>query len=90
MGSTINNRMYDELAHAWWDENGFLHLLKAMVNPWRVPYFTKILLDGYGQNLSQVHLLDIGCGGGVLAEEFAMLGCRVSGIDISPESIAVA
>ena len=90
MGSTINNRMYDELAHTWWDENEFLHLLKAMVNPWRVPYFKKVLTDCYGQDLSQVRLLDIGCGGGVLAEEFARLGCQVTGIDISPKSIAVA
>ena len=90
MGSTINNRMYDELAHTWWDENEFLHLLKAMVNPWRVPYFKKVLMDYYGQDLSQVRLLDIGCGGGVLAEEFARLGCQVTGIDISPKSIAVA
>jgi 2-polyprenyl-6-hydroxyphenyl methylase/3-demethylubiquinone-9 3-methyltransferase len=90
MGSTINSRMYDELAHTWWDENEFLHLLKAMVNPWRVPYFKKVLMDCYGQDLSQVRLLDIGCGGGVLAEEFARLGCQVTGIDISPKSIAVA
>jgi len=27
--------MYDELAASWWDENGPLHLLKVMVNPWQ-------------------------------------------------------
>jgi len=90
MGSTINNQIYDELAHTWWDENEFLHLLKAMVNPWRVPYFKKALMEHSGQGLGQVRLLDIGCGGGVLAEEFAALGCQVTGIDISPRSIAVA
>ena len=86
----INNRIYEEFAQTWWDENEFLHLLKVMVNPWRVPYFKNALLKYYGQDLSQVHLLDIGCGGGVLAEEFASLGCKVTGIDISPASIAVA
>lgn len=90
MQSVINNRVYDELAQTWWDEKEFLYLLKAMVNPWRVPYFKKVLTETYGQDLSQVHLLDIGCGGGVLAEEFARMGCRVAGIDISPRSIAVA
>ncbi|HLO28448.1 MAG TPA: bifunctional 2-polyprenyl-6-hydroxyphenol methylase/3-demethylubiquinol 3-O-methyltransferase UbiG [Anaerolineales bacterium] len=90
MGSTINNRIYDELAQTWWDENEFLHLLKAMVNPWRVPYFKNVLIRQYGQDLRQVCLLDIGCGGGVLTEEFAALGCQVTGIDISPRSIAVA
>lgn len=90
MTGHINNRIYDELAQTWWDENEFLHLLKVMVNPWRVPYFKHALRKHYGQDLSRVRLLDIGCGGGVLTEEFASLGCRVTGIDISPESIAVA
>lgn len=86
----INNRLYDEYAHTWWDEHEFLHLLKVMVNPWRVPFFRDALVKHYGQDLSQVHLLDIGCGGGVLTEEFASLGCQVSGIDISRQSVAVA
>jgi 2-polyprenyl-6-hydroxyphenyl methylase/3-demethylubiquinone-9 3-methyltransferase len=82
--------MYSELADSWWDENGTLHLLKVMVNPWRVPYFADALQERFGADLSQVRLLDIGCGGGVLAEEFAKLGCQVTGIDISEESLAVA
>ena len=90
MAANINNGIYDELAQTWWDENAFLHLLKAMVNPWRVPYFKKALIQHYGKDLSRVHLLDIGCGGGVLTEEFASLGCQVTGIDISSKSIAVA
>ena len=90
MTTAINNQIYDELAQTWWDENEFLHLLKAMVNPWRVPYFRNVLVSYYEQDLSHVRLLDIGCGGGVLAEEFASMGCQVTGIDISPRSIAVA
>ena len=45
------------------------------------------------QRSSQVRglrALDIGCGGGFLAEEFAALGCRVVGVDPSPVSIAAA
>ncbi len=90
MTSTINNQIYDELAATWWDENEFLHLLKAMVNPWRVPYFRDVLVKCHGDNMSHIRLLDIGCGGGVLAEEFASMGCRVTGIDMSPRSISVA
>jgi 2-polyprenyl-6-hydroxyphenyl methylase / 3-demethylubiquinone-9 3-methyltransferase len=86
----INNQIYSDLAHTWWDENEFLHLLKVMVNPWRVPYFENILTTQHGRDLSQVRLLDIGCGGGVLTEEFAQMGCRATGIDVSPESVAVA
>lgn len=86
----INNHIYEDLAETWWDEGEFLHLLKVMVNPWRVPYFRKALEKQYGQDLSRVRLLDVGCGGGVLAEEFAAMGCRVTGIDISPRSIGIA
>jgi 2-polyprenyl-6-hydroxyphenyl methylase/3-demethylubiquinone-9 3-methyltransferase len=82
--------MYDEFADSWWDEDGTLHLLKVMVNPWRVPYFADALKERFGSDLSHVRLLDIGCGGGVLAEEFAKLGCQVTGIDISDETLAVA
>lgn len=90
MAGKINNQIYDELAQTWWDENEFLHLLKVMVNPWRVPFFKHALIKHYGQDLSRIRLLDIGCGGGVLAEEFASMGCQVTGIDISPKSIEVA
>ena len=90
MSSTINNHMYNEFANSWWDENGTLHLLKVMVNPWRVPYFADALKEHFDGSLTNVRLLDIGCGGGVLAEEFARIGCRVTGIDVSDESLAVA
>jgi 2-polyprenyl-6-hydroxyphenyl methylase/3-demethylubiquinone-9 3-methyltransferase len=86
----INNHIYDELAETWWDEKEFLHLLKVMVNPWRVPYFRQVLEKHYGQDLSGVRLLDIGCGGGVLTEEFALMGCKATGIDLSPRSIEIA
>jgi len=89
MPASINNRVYDEFAETWWDENEFLHLLKVMVNPWRVPYFKNALAKHF-KDLSGVRLLDIGCGGGVLTEEFASWGGQVTGIDISPRSIAVA
>jgi len=90
MKSHLNNQIYDEFADTWWDEDEFLHMLKVMVNPWRVPYFKNVLIKGYGQNLSRVHLLDIGCGGGILTEEFASMGCQVTGIDTSHKSIAIA
>lgn len=90
MPKRINNQMYNEQAGAWWDENSPLHLLKAMVNPWRVPYFTAALKEHFGARLAGLRLLDVGCGGGVLAEEFARLGCQVSGIDIAEASLKAA
>jgi 2-polyprenyl-6-hydroxyphenyl methylase/3-demethylubiquinone-9 3-methyltransferase len=74
---TINNHIYKQLANSWWDENGTLHLLKVMVNPWRAPYFEKVLSEHFGMELGKIQLLDIGCGGGVLSEEFACMGYQV-------------
>jgi 2-polyprenyl-6-hydroxyphenyl methylase/3-demethylubiquinone-9 3-methyltransferase len=87
---SINNQVYDDLADAWWDESSPLYVLNAMVNPWRMPYFEDILRDAFGEDLSAVSLLDVGSGGGYLAEAFARLGCRVSGIDLSERSARAA
>lgn len=86
----INNQIYDDLAHSWWDESSPFYLLKSMVNPWRVPYFSNVIHSTFPGKLSELSLLDIGCGGGFLTEEYARLGCQVTGIDISPRSIAAA
>jgi 2-polyprenyl-6-hydroxyphenyl methylase/3-demethylubiquinone-9 3-methyltransferase len=85
----IDNEIYDHQSGEWWDERGGLYLLKTVVNPWRVPYFARILsqwrIDPRG-----ARALDVGCGGGLLAEEFAAMGCAVTGIDPSEGSLAVA
>jgi 2-polyprenyl-6-hydroxyphenyl methylase/3-demethylubiquinone-9 3-methyltransferase len=85
----IDNDVYNRLADGWWDETGPLYVLKAAINPWRVPYFRRILaqlqIDPRGKRA-----LDVGCGGGVLAEEFATMGFAVTGIDPSSKSLAVA
>ena len=86
----INNQIYDQPEDIWWDENSSLYLLKTMVNPWRVPYFRQILTEIFSENLSGGQLLDIGCGGGYLSEEFARLGLQTTGIDLSPNSIQAA
>jgi 2-polyprenyl-6-hydroxyphenyl methylase/3-demethylubiquinone-9 3-methyltransferase len=86
----INNQVYDDLADTWWDENSPFHLLKTMVNPWRVPYFAEVIKNVFPGDLTKVQLLDIGCGGGFLTEEYARMGPQVIGVDISPRSIAAA
>jgi 2-polyprenyl-6-hydroxyphenyl methylase / 3-demethylubiquinone-9 3-methyltransferase len=85
----IDNDVYNRLAHTWWDEKGLLNILKAAVNPWRVPYFRFILTELQIEPKSKP-TLDVGCGGGLLAEEFAAMGFAVTGIDPSNVSIAVA
>jgi 2-polyprenyl-6-hydroxyphenyl methylase/3-demethylubiquinone-9 3-methyltransferase len=85
----VDNALYDRLAGEWWDERGGLHLLKTVVNPWRVPYLRRALARE-GIEPRGASVLDVGCGGGLLAEELAALGCAVTGIDPSEQSLAVA
>jgi len=85
----INNALYNEQGNIWWDENQCLHLLKSSVNPVRVGYFRR-LLDQVLKFDDRSAALDVGCGGGILAEEFAAMGFHVTGIDPSEPSLKTA
>jgi 2-polyprenyl-6-hydroxyphenyl methylase/3-demethylubiquinone-9 3-methyltransferase len=86
----INNDVYDQQAGSWWDENQCLHLLKSSVNPARVGYFRRLLDEVLKFDYRGTPALDVGCGGGILAEEFAAMGFQVTGIDPSEQSLATA
>jgi 2-polyprenyl-6-hydroxyphenyl methylase/3-demethylubiquinone-9 3-methyltransferase len=78
--------LYDRYADTWWDERGFLHGLRTLLNPVRVPYIrgaVRALVSGTPR------ILDLGCGGGLLAEDLTSLG-TVLGLDPSLPSIAAA
>ena len=77
------------MAGTWWDEAGFLHTLAAL-NPARFGYMRRVIVEELGLAPAGLQVLDIGCGGGLLAEEFARLGCNVTGVDPSEESLAAA
>jgi 2-polyprenyl-6-hydroxyphenyl methylase / 3-demethylubiquinone-9 3-methyltransferase len=85
----VDNRLYDTLAGSWWDESGLLHVLRGL-NPARFGYMRRILIDELGIDPRGKKTLDVGCGGGLLAEEFARLGCAVTGIDPSEKSLESA
>ena len=82
--------MYERLGGSWWDETSLLSLLHGSVTPGRFAYFCDVLVRRSGPAVAGLRVLDIGCGGGFLAEEFATLGCRVTGIDPSPASVGAA
>lgn len=85
----VDNELYDRMADTWWKEKGFLHILTAL-NPGRLGYFQRVLNDKLKIRPSGKRVLDIGCGGGALAEEFARIGYQVTGIDPSGPSIQAA
>jgi 2-polyprenyl-6-hydroxyphenyl methylase/3-demethylubiquinone-9 3-methyltransferase len=86
----IDNDIYERLGESWWDESSPLCLIHGSITPGRFAYFREVLERQRGTVLNGLRALDIGCGGGFLAEEFAALGCQVTGVDPSPASIDAA
>jgi 2-polyprenyl-6-hydroxyphenyl methylase/3-demethylubiquinone-9 3-methyltransferase len=86
---------FGKLAADWWDPNGASAMLHKL-NPVRLKYIRDQVdqhwqIDECGRTpLAGKTALDVGCGAGLLAEPLARLGAKVTGIDASPEVIAVA
>lgn len=74
---------FDASASRWWDPNGEFRPLHDL-NPARLDYIEA------RAGLAGRRVLDVGCGGGLLAEGMARRGARVTGIDLAPESLQVA
>lgn len=75
---------FNDIASRWWDLDGEfkpLHLL----NPTRLGYIS----DQLGGLFEKV-VVDVGCGGGILAESMARAGAQVTGLDMAEESLMVA
>lgn len=86
----VDNAIYDRLSDTWWEEDGFLNVLLTALNPARFGYMKRILIEELGIDPAGLEVLDVGCGGGLLAEEFAALGSRVTGVDPSAGSLETA
>jgi 2-polyprenyl-6-hydroxyphenyl methylase/3-demethylubiquinone-9 3-methyltransferase len=86
----IDNDLYDRLGRSWWDEGNPLNVLHGSITPGRFAYFRDVLAHQLNGQVSGLRALDIGCGGGFLAEEFARLGYEVVGVDPSTVSIETA
>ncbi|MGD9293854.1 MAG: bifunctional 2-polyprenyl-6-hydroxyphenol methylase/3-demethylubiquinol 3-O-methyltransferase UbiG [Roseobacter sp.] len=86
---------FEAMAAEWWDENGKFKPLH-MLNPCRLDYITSQIAGEFDRDLKQpapfkgLRILDIGCGGGLLAEPMARLGADVVGADAAERNIPVA
>src|SRR4051812_29173812 len=86
---------FGRLAADWWDPAGSSAMLHKL-NPSRLGYLRQRIDRHWGTQptarrpLEGKRALDIGCGGGLLAEPLARLGATVTAIDAAPEVIAVA
>lgn len=87
--NAVDNTIYDRIPGSWWSDESFMALLRHAVNPPRFDYFRNVLRQ-LGRSPVGLRVLDVGCGGGLLAEEFAVLGCEVTGIDQSVPTIDAA
>jgi 2-polyprenyl-6-hydroxyphenyl methylase/3-demethylubiquinone-9 3-methyltransferase len=74
---------FDAVAPSWWDPEGPFRPLHDL-NPARLKYISE------RADLAGARVLDVGCGGGILAEAMAMRGAQVTAIDVAPRVLDVA
>ncbi len=91
MTSTIDPKeveKFSRIADEWWSETGKFKPLHKF-NPIRIDFISREISKNFKIN-SDLKILDIGCGGGLIAEPFAKIGASVTAIDASEKNIAVA
>jgi 2-polyprenyl-6-hydroxyphenyl methylase/3-demethylubiquinone-9 3-methyltransferase len=76
-------RKFGDIAHRWWDTTGEFAPLHA-INPLRLDWIAARAA------LSGARVLDVGCGGGILAESMVVRGAEVTGIDLTERALSVA
>jgi 2-polyprenyl-6-hydroxyphenyl methylase/3-demethylubiquinone-9 3-methyltransferase len=74
---------FGDLAHRWWDPTSEFRPLHQ-INPLRLDWIDRTV------SLNGKRVLDVGCGGGILAESMARAGATVKGIDLAEKPLQVA
>lgn len=88
MNATVNAdpvelAKFSDLAHRWWDKDGEFRPLHD-INPARLDWINGL------SPLAGASVLDVGCGGGILADAMARSGAAVTGIDLAAKALRVA
>ncbi|MGB2115639.1 MAG: bifunctional 2-polyprenyl-6-hydroxyphenol methylase/3-demethylubiquinol 3-O-methyltransferase UbiG [Porticoccaceae bacterium] len=76
-------RKFEELASRWWDKNSEFKPLHD-INPLRANWIDNL------SPVAEKKVLDVGCGGGILAEALAQRGAKMTGIDMGDAPLSVA
>ncbi len=96
--TTVDNFEIEQFnlhADSWWDENGSFKPLHKM-NPARLTYIKKQICNHFDIDfdkkdaLENLNILDIGCGGGLVAEPLAKMGGKITAIDAAARNIEIA
>ena len=74
---------FSALAHRWWDPTSEFKPLHS-INPLRLDWIQEHV------SITGKKVLDVGCGGGILAESMAVAGAQAKGIDLSEKALKVA
>ena len=88
----LDNDVYDRIGETWWEEDNPLAFLHGSMTTGRMQYFRAVLTRLGCLPTDERHptALDVGSGGGFLAEEFCRLGFTVTGVDPSQVSVSSA
>src|SRR5512135_1959957 len=85
----VDNEVYDREGDTWRDEQRHLSLLVPLASL-RVTYMRRVLSESLHLDPAGERVLDVGCGGGLVAEQMAEFGWRVTGVDPAVRSILYA
>ena len=77
-------KKFEDVAHRWWDRDSEFKPLHE-INPLRLNY-----IDEHSSGIKGKKVIDVGCGGGILAESMALRGANVLGIDMGAAPLSVA
>lgn len=88
--ATIDNDIYNSEGNRWWEEDFSLSLIRTVFNRCRVNYAMRVIERNIKTSPENTNVLEVGCGGGILSEEFSRMGYLTTGIDPAEASLKTA